>query len=228
MHILVIEDEPKVAKAINNGLVSEGYQVTVVHNGEEGFFQAASQSYDLILLDIMLPGSDGLQVLKALRDLGKDIPVLILTAKDTVEDRVSGLDSGADDYLVKPFAFPELLARIRALTRRGRTDQALKLRLSDLELDCVTRKVKRNGYDILLTAKEYELLEYLMRHQNHVVSREMLAHDVWQVKERATPLDNVIDVHINRLRSKIDSNFDQPLLHTIRGIGFILKTEAES
>ena len=228
MHILVIEDEPKVAKAINNGLVSEGYQVTVAHNGEEGFFQAASQSYDLILLDIMLPGSDGLQVLKALRDLGKDIPVLILTAKDTVEDRVSGLDSGADDYLVKPFAFPELLARIRALTRRGRTDQALKLRLSDLELDCVTRKVKRNGYDILLTAKEYELLEYLMRHQNHVVSREMLAHDVWQVKERATPLDNVIDVHINRLRSKIDSNFDQPLLHTIRGIGFILKTEAES
>jgi DNA-binding response OmpR family regulator len=227
MHILVVEDEPKVAQAIKNGLLSEGYQVTTVHTGEEGFFQAASQKVDLILLDVMLPGKSGIEILNALRELGKDTPVLILTAKDTIEDRVLGLDSGADDYLVKPFAFPELLARIRALTRRGRSDQALKLKLADLELDCITRKVKRSGYDIPLTSREFELLEYLMRHQGHAVSREMLAHDVWQVKDRATPLDNVIDVHINRLRSKIDTNFEQPLLHTIRGIGFIMKPEDE-
>jgi len=228
MYILIIEDESKVAQALDEGLSSEGYKVTVAKTGEDGFFLAMSQTYDLILLDLMLPGRNGLDILQELRKENKTVPVLILTAKDAIEDRVLGLDSGADDYLVKPFAFPELLARIRALTRRGRPDQALKLKLANLELDCVTRKVVRGSYDILLTGREFELLEYLLRHQGHVVSREMLAHDVWNVTERATPLDNVIDVHINRLRAKMDNDFKDKLLHTIRGVGFILKEGDDS
>ncbi|MBN1482087.1 DNA-binding response regulator [candidate division KSB1 bacterium] len=223
MHILVIEDESKVAKALRDGLASEGYNVTVAQTGEDGFFLAMSQTFDLILLDLMLPGRSGIEILNGIRRKNRDVPVLILTAKDAIEDRVLGLDSGADDYLVKPFAFPELLARIRALTRRGRIDLALKLKVANLEMDCVTRKVTRDKRDILLTGKEFELLEYLMRHQGHVVSREMLVHDVWHVTDRATPLDNVIDVHVNRLRAKMDADFDNKLLHTIRGVGFILK-----
>ena len=170
----------------------------------------------------MLPGRSGIEILKALRDAGCQTPVLILTARDAVEDRVLGLDSGADDYLIKPFAFPELLARIRALTRRGRPDQVLRYKLADLDLDCITRKVTRAGRDISLTAKEFELLEYLMRHAGHLVSREMLAGDVWRAAERATPLDNVIDVHITRLRQKMDAPFKLKLLKTIRGLGFKL------
>lgn len=223
MHILVVEDEPKVARALQKGLESELYKVTVATTGEEGFYLATTQAYDLILLDLMLPGRGGLEILSALRKQHCQTPVLVLTAKDTIEDRVLGLDSGADDYLVKPFAFPELLARIRALTRRGRTDQALRYRLADLELDCVTKKVTRGRQEIHLTGKEFELLEYLMRHQGHAVSREMLARDVWQVTERATPLDNVIDVHIARLRQKMDMPFKKKLLKTIRGVGFVLK-----
>jgi DNA-binding response OmpR family regulator len=223
VHILVVEDEPKVARALQKGLESEQYQVTVATTGEEGFYLATTQAFDLILLDLMLPGRGGLEILSALRKQRCQTPVLVLTAKDTIEDRVLGLDSGADDYLVKPFAFPELLARIRALTRRGRTDQALRYRLADLELDCVTKKVTRGKQDIPLTGKEFELLEYLMRHQGHAVSREMLARDVWQVTERATPLDNVIDVHIARLRQKMDMPFKIKLLKTIRGVGFVLK-----
>lgn len=222
MHILVVEDEPKVARALQKGLESEHYQVTVATTGEEGFYLATTQVFDLILLDLMLPGRGGLEILSALREQRCQTPVLVLTAKDTIEDRVLGLDSGADDYLVKPFAFPELLARIRALTRRGRTDQALRYKLADLELDCVTKKVTRGGQDIPLTGKEFELLEYLMRHQGHAVSREMLARDVWQVTERATPLDNVIDVHIARLRQKMDMPFKKKMLKTIRGVGFVL------
>lgn len=225
MHILVVEDEPKVARALQKGLESELYQVTVATTGEEGFYLATTQAFDLILLDLMLPGRGGLEILSALREQRCQTPVLVLTAKDTIEDRVLGLDSGADDYLVKPFAFPELLARIRALTRRGRTDQALRYKLADLELDCVTKKVTRGGQDIPLTGKEFELLEYLMRHQGHAVSREMLARDVWQVTERATPLDNVIDVHIARLRQKMDMPFKKKLLKTIRGVGFVLNEE---
>jgi two-component system copper resistance phosphate regulon response regulator CusR len=223
VHILVVEDEPKVARALQKGLESERYQVTVATTGKEGFYLATTQAFDLILLDLMLPGRGGLEILSALREQRCQTPVLVLTAKDTIEDRVLGLDSGADDYLVKPFVFPELLARIRALTRRGRTDQALRYRLADLELDCVTKKVTRGGQDILLTGKEFELLEYLMRHQGYTVSREMLARDVWQVTERATPLDNVIDVHIARLRQKMDVPFKIKLLKTIRGVGFVLK-----
>ena len=225
MHILIVEDEPKVAAALRKGLEAEHYSVTVASTGEEGYYLATTQSFDLILLDLMLPGRDGIEILAAMRDRSCETPVLILTARDAVEDRILGLDTGADDYLVKPFAFPELLARIRALTRRGRTDQALRHKLADLELDCVTRKVTRGGREISLTGKEFDLLEYLMRHQGHTVSREMLARDVWQAEERATPLDNVIDVHITRLRKKIDAPFDVKLLKTIRGIGFVLEAE---
>jgi DNA-binding response OmpR family regulator len=225
VHILVIEDEPKIAKAIREGLESEKYQVTVAETGEDGYFLATTQAFDLVLLDLMLPGRSGLEILTALRKQKCQTPVLILTARDAVEDRVEGLDTGADDYVVKPFAFPELLARIRALTRRGRPEQALRLKLADLELDCVTRKVTRSGQEIDLTAKEFDLLEYLLRHQSHVVSREMLACDVWKVKSRATPLDNVIDVHITRLRRKVDAPFKKKLLKTIRGVGFVLKEE---
>lgn len=223
MHILVIEDEPKVAQAVLKGLESENYQVSVAMTGEEGYFLATTQAFDLILLDLMLPGRDGLEILSAVRQQGCQTPVLILTAKDAVEDRVRGLDAGADDYLVKPFAFPELLARIRALTRRGRPEQALRLKIADLEMDCVTRKVVRRGREIDLTAKEFQLLDYLLRHQGHVVSREMLGRDVWEAVDRATSLDNVIDVHIARLRQKVDAPFKKKLIKTIRGVGFVLK-----
>jgi two-component system copper resistance phosphate regulon response regulator CusR len=223
MDVLVIEDEPKVAQAILEGLEAENYRVTVAVTGEDGYFLATTQAFDLILLDLMLPGRDGLDILTALRQQGCQTPVLILTARDAVEDRVFGLDTGADDYLVKPFAFPELLARIRALTRRGRPEQALRLKIADLEMDCVTRKVTRRGQELELTAKEFELLEYLLRHQGHVVSRDMLGRDVWQAVDRATPLDNVIDVHIARLRQKLDAPFKKKLLKTIRGVGFVLK-----
>ncbi len=223
MHILVIEDEPKVARAIRDGLESEHYQVTVAATGEEGYFLATTRAFDLIVLDLMLPGRDGLEILTALRQQHCQTPVLILTAKDAIEDRVLGLDTGADDYLIKPFAFPELLARIRALTRRGRPEQSLRLKIADLEMDCVTKKVVRRGKEINLTAKEFELLEYLLRYQGQVVSREMLARDVWQATDRATPLDNVIDVHITRLRQKVDAPFKKKLLKTIRGVGFVMK-----
>lgn len=223
MQILVVEDEKKVAKALKEGLEAEQYQVTVAHTGEDGFYLLNSQTFDLVLLDLMLPGRDGFEILKTLREKGLQTPVLILTARDTVDDRVMGLDSGADDYLVKPFAFPELLARIRALLRRGRIGDVLRLELADLEMDIVTRKVIRSGRTIELTTKEFELLECLLRNQGHVVSREMLARDVWQETARATPLDNVIDVHIARLRRKIDDPFDNKLLKTVRGVGFVLR-----
>jgi len=225
MHILVVEDEPKVAQALRRGLEAQHYRVTTAATGEEGYFLATTRAFDLILLDLMLPGRGGLEILAALREQHCPTPVLVLTARDAVEDRVAGLDRGADDYLVKPFAFPELLARIRALTRRGRVDEALRLNLADLELDRVTRRVARAGEKIELTAREFELLEYLMLHQGHTVSREMLARDVWRVNERATPLDNVIDVHIARLRRKIDAPFETKLIRTIRGVGFALQGE---
>jgi DNA-binding response OmpR family regulator len=227
VRILVVEDEPKVAEAVRKGLEAEGYTATVAATGEDGFFLATTQVFDLIVLDLMLPGRGGLEILEALRERRCDTPVLILTARDSVEDRVRGLDSGADDYLIKPFAFPELLARIRALTRRGRTDRVLRFKLAALELDCVTRRVVRDGRDIPLTAREFELLEYLLRHQGHVVSREMLARDVWNDEERTSALDNLIDVHITRLRRKIDAPFDSKLLKTIRGVGFVLREDDE-
>jgi DNA-binding response OmpR family regulator len=227
VRILVVEDDRKVARALREGLQAEHYDVRVASNGEEGFFLVNHETFDVVLLDLMLPRRDGIEVLTTLRKRGLQTPVLILTAKDTVEDRVHGLDLGADDYLVKPFAFPELVARIRALLRRGRMDQVLKLQLDDLEMDLVTRRVTRRASPIDLTAKEFELLEYLLRHQSQVVSREMLARDVWQVTARATPLDNVIDVSIARLRRKIDDSFDKKLLQTVRGVGFVLGGKQE-
>ena len=222
MRILVVEDEAKVARALKEGLEGEHYDVVVAKTGEEGFFRVNAEMFDLLVLDLMLPGRDGIEILTTLRKRGVQTPVLILTAKDAVEDRVLGLDSGADDYLVKPFAFPELLARIRALLRRGRIDQVLRLKAGDLEMDLVTRKVTRGNQTLELTSREFELLEYLLRHQNHLVSREMLARDVWKEPSRATPLDNVIDVHITRLRKKVDQDFPIKLIHTVRGVGFIL------
>lgn len=226
MRILVVEDEKKVAKALQEGLEAESYDVGVAHSGEEGFFLVNAQTFDLVVLDLMLPGRDGLEVLATIRKRGLQTPVLILTAKDAVEDRVLGLDTGADDYLVKPFAFPELLARIRALLRRGKVDHVIQLRLGDLEMDLVTRTVTRSGQSLDLTAREFDLLEYLLRYQGRVVSREMLARDVWKETARHTPLDNVIDVHIARLRRKVDENFAKKLVHTVRGVGFVLREEA--
>jgi len=226
VRILVVEDEAKVAKALKEGLEAEHYEVSVARTGEGGFFLVSAQTFDLVVLDLMLPGRDGLEVLTTLRKRGLATLVLILTAKDAIEDRVLGLDSGADDYLVKPFAFPELLARIRVLLRRGRSDQLLRLKLAELEMDLVTRKVTRGGQTLPLTAREFDLLEYLLRHQGYIVSREMLARDVWKEAGRATPLDNVIDVHIARLRRKVDGPFDRKLLKTVRGVGFVLREDA--
>lgn len=223
MRILVVEDEVKVARALQEGLAGEHYDVVVAQTGEEGFFRVNAERFDLVVLDLMLPERDGIEVLTTLRKRGVQTPVLILTAKDAIEDRVLGLDSGADDYLVKPFAFPELLARIRALLRRGRADQVLRFKIGNLEMDLVTRKVTRGNQTLDLTAREFELLEYLLRYQNQLVSREMLTREVWKESARATPLDNVIDVHIARLRKKVDQNFATKLIHTVRGVGFILR-----
>lgn len=203
--------------------MAEGYEVVVSASGEDGYFRATTEPFDLIVLDIGLPGRSGLEILASLRKGGLMLPVLLLTARDAVEDRVAGLDSGADDYLVKPFAFAELLARLRALLRRGRPEEALRLRLADLELDPVARSAKRHELQIDLTIREFELLEYLLRHQGQIVSREMLARDVWREPLRGTPIDNVIDVHITRLRKKVDSGFSPRLIHTIRGVGFLLR-----
>jgi DNA-binding response OmpR family regulator len=225
VRILVVEDERKVAKALQEGLQEESYSVSVAYTGEDGFFQLSSESFDLLILDVMLPGRSGLQILEAARKQGLRIPVLLLTAKDAIQDRVRGLDAGADDYLVKPFAFPELCARVRALLRRGQTEAPVVLKIQDLEMDLVARAVKRAGRNIELTVREFELLEYLLRRQAEVVSREMLARDVWKEPDRPTPLDNVIDVHMVRLRRKIDEGFTIKLVHTVRGVGFTVKAE---
>lgn len=227
MQILVVEDQKKVARALKEGLEAEHYEVVLAETGEEGFYLANSRTFDLVVLDLTLPGRDGLEILATLRKRGLQTPVLILTARDAVEDRIVGLDSGADDYLVKPFAFPELLARIRALLRRGRTDQVLRLKFADLEMDLATRRVTRADEVLKLSVREFEILECLLRHQGHVVSREMLAREVWHETDRATPLDNVIDVHMMRLRRKVDGPFDRKLIMTVRGVGFMLREVAE-
>src|SRR6187399_1764749 len=197
MRVLVVEDEQKVANALREGLEGEKYDVVVERTGEGAFFRVTTETFDVILLDLGLPGRSGLEILTALRERGLKTPVLVLTARDSVQDRVLGLDGGADDYLVKPFAFAELVARIRALVRRGRA--------------------------IDLTVREFELLEYLLRHHSQVVSREALARDVWRETARTTPLDNVIDVHIARLRRKVDVEPAVKLIHTVRGVGFMLR-----
>jgi two-component system, OmpR family, copper resistance phosphate regulon response regulator CusR len=223
MRILVVEDEQKVADALREGLEDERYDVVVERTGEGAFFRVNTETFDVVLLDLTLPGRDGLEILRALRQRRMETPVLVLTARDSLEDRVTGLDAGADDYLVKPFAFAELLARIRALVRRGRVADAPKLVVGDLEMDLVTRKVVRSGRAVDLTVREFELLEFLMRYQSQVVSRETLARDVWKETARTTPLDNVIDVHIARLRRKVDLEQSVKLIHTVRGVGFMLR-----
>jgi len=225
MRLLVVEDEKKVASALQQGLQAKNYEVTVAHTGEEGFFLVNAQAFDLLILDLMLPGRNGLEILRTLRRKGLQTPVLILTARDAMEDRVRGLDEGADDYLVKPFAFPELLARIRALLRRGRSDQVLRLKAGDLEMDLVTQTVTRDGQTIELSSREFDLLEYLLRYRGQVVSKEMVARDVWKEAGRATPLDNLIEVHVAKLRRKIDDPFASKLLKTVRGMGYVLKED---
>jgi two-component system, OmpR family, copper resistance phosphate regulon response regulator CusR len=225
MRVLIVEDDVKVGRAVQQGLTTEGFEAVLARTGEEGFFLAFREPFDLVLLDLMLPGRDGLDILATLRARGMRMPVLLLTARDAIEDRVRGLDSGADDYLVKPFAFPELLARVRALLRRNRPEQSLRLRCADLEVNVASRSVTRGSRDVELTGREYELLEYLVRHQGQIVSREMLASEVWKEPARGTPLDNVIDVHIARLRKKIDQPPAPRLIHTLRGVGFVLKEE---
>lgn len=221
--ILVIEDEPKVAQAVRAGLSSQRFDVTVAATGEAGSAHLRSEAFDLLVLDLMLPGQNGLDVLRALRREGSQLPVLVLTARDAIEDRVLGLDAGADDYLVKPFALPELVARVRALLRRGQPDAALSLCCGDLRVDAPTRRATRGENVLALTPREFELLTYLLQHQGTVVTRAMLARDVWQQTRRATPLDNVIDVQVARLRRKVDGPFAVPLIHTVRGMGFMLR-----
>jgi two-component system copper resistance phosphate regulon response regulator CusR len=228
VHILVVEDDTKMAETIRTALVADGYSVQVSHSGEEGFFLAQAHSFDFMILDLMLPGHDGFEILATLRKRGIQLPVLIVTAKDTTEDRVRGLDLGADDYLVKPFAVGELLARVRALLRRAKAEVDQTFTLTDLEMDVARKLVRRGGQVIDLSARELELLEYLFRNRGRIVSREMLARDVWKEVARHTPLDNVIDSQMTRLRRKIDGPFQPKLLHTIRGVGFVLRESPKS
>jgi DNA-binding response OmpR family regulator len=221
--VLIVEDERKLAQVLSLALQAEHYDVVAAATGEDGFYRANAERFDLVVLDLMLPGRSGLEILQTLRQRHVDTPVLILTARDGIDDRVLGLDLGADDYLVKPFALPELLARIRALLRRVRPSDVFRLKVADLEMDLVARRVVRGECSIDLTGREFELLEYLLRHQGHLVSREMLARDVWKEPRRATPLDNVIDVQMARLRRKVDPDDAARLIHTVRGVGFIVR-----
>ncbi len=221
MRILVVEDEKKVAGFVRKGLEEEGYAVDVAIDGEQALFMAETSDYDLIVLDWMIPKKDGLAVLKQLRASGLTTPVILLTARDAVQDKVQGLNSGADDYLAKPFDFSELLARVRALFRRGKSDASTVLEVGDLHMDLLSRKVTRAGVTIDLTAKEYSLLEYFMRNAGKVLTRTMIAEHVWDVHFDSD--SNVIDVYVNYLRNKVDRPFEPKLLQTVRGVGYVLK-----
>ena len=223
MRILVVEDEKKVASFIQRGLEGEGFQVDIAEDGEAGVAAGTSNPYDLILMDVMLPKMDGLSAVRALRDAGVNTPVLCLTAKDAVEDIVAGLDSGSDDYLTKPFAFAELLARVRALVRRGSQERGADITYADLRLDPVAHKVWRSGKEIELTAKEYALLEYFIRNPEKTLTRNMIAEHVWDYTFDS--FTNIIDVYVNYLRKKIDRDFTVKLVHTVRGVGYMLKAE---
>ncbi len=222
LRILIIEDDEKTGATLLDAFARQGYTAELARTGEDGFFRWSTNSFDLVVLDIGLPGRDGLEILAAGRHRSPECLVIILSAQDSVDDRVRGLTTGADDYLVKPFAVAELLARIQVLLSRGRVKSTLRLNVKDLHVDLVTRRVERAGRRIELTAREFDLLEYLMRHAHATVSREMLAHDIWKDVGRATPLDNVIDVHIARLRRKVDGPNLTRLIHTVRGVGFCL------
>jgi two-component system OmpR family response regulator len=224
--ILIVEDDTATAAYLAKGLIEEGFTVDQAANGRDGLFLATDGGYDAIVLDRMLPGMDGMAVLAALRAAKIDTPVIILSALASADDRVEGLTAGSDDYLVKPFAFAELLARLRLLLRRGAASQAAEIRLvcDDLEMDLLARKVKRAGVQIDLQPREFRLLEYLMRHKGQVVTRTMLLEGVWDY--HFDPGTNVIDVHVSRLRRKIDDSFDKPILHTVRGAGYRLGLES--
>jgi heavy metal response regulator len=223
MRILVVEDEKKVASFIQRGLEGEGFQVDIAGDGEEGVAMAQVNPYDLILMDVMLPKMDGLTAIRELRANQVKAPVLCLTAKDTVEDIVAGLDSGSDDYLTKPFAFAELLARVRSLVRRGTQERGADITYADLRLDPVAHKVWRSGKEIELTAKEYALLEYFIRNPEKTLTRNMIAEHVWDYTFDS--FTNIIDVYVNYLRKKIDRDFTTKLVHTVRGVGYMLKAE---
>jgi len=219
MRILVVEDEKKVASFIKKGLQQEGYAVDMAHDGHEAAQNANAFDYDLVVLDLMLPKRSGLDVLREVRTIKPSLPVLVLTAKGAIEDKVAGLDAGADDYLIKPFAFAELSARIRALLRRGAQENT-RLRIADLEMDTAARQVRRAGNTIDLKMKEYALLEFLLRNVNRAVTRTMIVEHVWDI--HFDSVSNVVDVHINSLRNKIDKGFHPPLIHTVRGVGYML------
>jgi DNA-binding response OmpR family regulator len=219
--LLVVEDQKKLLRSLQRGLEEKGYEVVTATTGEQGYYAATTQPVDAVILDLMLPGRDGLRVLHDLRAKGFTRPVLILTARDSLEDKVLGLDSGADDYLVKPFAFAELLARLRALLRRDVSGRELVLRADDLEVDLLARRVVRDGVELDLTKREYELLEYLLRHKNSVVTREMIARDVW--KEVTGVPTNAIDVYVTLLRKKVERPGSRQLIHTMRGVGYALR-----
>jgi len=223
MRILLVEDEKKVAKFIQQGFEEEHYVVDVAFDGEAGLKFAFSEKYDLIILDILMPKKDGITVLKELRAKKIVVPVIMLTAKSTIEDKVEGLDSGADDYLTKPFAFAELLARVRSLLRRGATEKSTILKVHDLQLDIVAHKARRGDKVIELTGKEYALLEYFMRNVDRVLTRTIISEHIWNYNfDTGT---NVIDVYINHLRSKVDDGFEKKLIHTVRGVGYVMKDE---
>ena len=219
MRVLVIEDDRKVASFIQTGLEQEGYAVDLLHDGEPAGDQAHAIDYDAAVLDLMLPGRSGFQVLRDIRARKASLPVLILTAKDALEERVAGLDAGADDYMTKPFALAELSARLRALLRRGAPRESV-LRVADLEMDTIRRKVRRAGTSIELKPKEYALLEILLRHADRPLTKALIIEHVWDI--HFDSISNVVEVHINSLRNKIDKGFDPPLIHTVRGVGYVL------
>jgi len=226
IRILVVEDDPRIAAFVEQGLRESGYNVAVARDGEEGFLDARLNEYDLIVLDLMLPKLDGLEVARRLRAARKATPVLMLTARDTEADKITGLDAGADDYLTKPFSFGEFLARVRALLRRDTLTRASVMRVGDLELDTAARRVARAGRDIVLSAREYALLEYLVHHAGQTVTREQLAERVWSDAEVES---NVIDVYVRYVRQKVDAPFAPsapPLIHTVRGVGYTLRADS--